>query len=135
MVRRFDLAIACSLKISTPLPPVACTLSKVVDPGPAPPGTVAFFMRRLHILGKQRVLWVIAYRHPVVWFVAVVSGRRLGRIVYRLSAMNAHRMSRLVSLVALDPQPLPCRAPSGIAHSYLHNNSGPTLEPAVSSFI
>lgn len=71
----------------------------------------------------------------VVWFVTVVSGRRLDRIVNRLSAVNAHRMSRLVSLVALDPQPLPRRAPSGIAHGYLHNKSGPLKARGAMTYI
>lgn len=52
MVRRKDMENACSFEILRPSTPVACTLSKVVDPGPAPSGAVAFFMRRLHILGQ-----------------------------------------------------------------------------------
>lgn len=72
MVRRVGLAIACSFKISTPLPPVPCSLSKVIDPGPAPPGAVAFFVRRLHILGKQSVLGMCLDGDPVVWLIAVV---------------------------------------------------------------
>ena len=118
-----------------PSGPVPCPPSKIIYSCPAPPGPVTLFMRCLHVLWKQRILWVIADRHPVVWFVAVVSGRRLGRIVNRLSAVNAHRMSRLVSLVALDPQPLPCRAPSGIAHSYLHNKSGPLKARGAMTYI
>lgn len=69
MVRAVELANACSFKISTPLTPVACTLSKVVDPGPAPSGAVAFFMRRLNIFRKQRVLRVLLDGYPVVWFI------------------------------------------------------------------
>jgi hypothetical protein len=49
--------------------------------------------------------------------------------------VHTDRMSRLVSLVALDPQPLPCRAPSGIAHSYLHNKSGPLKARGVIAYI
>ena len=73
-------------------------------------------MRRLHVLRKQRVLRVSTDGYPVVGLVAVVSGRRIYCIVYRLATVDTDSVSFLIAPETLEPQPLPSRAPSRIAH-------------------
>ena len=71
----------------------------------------------------------------VVWFVTVVRRGWFGLIINRLTTVHTDCVLRLVSLEALHSHSFPRRAPSGIAHGYLHNKSGPLKARGVIAYI
>ena len=72
MVRRGLSPIALSAKIESPLTPITCPPSEVVDPRLVASCAIAFLVRRLNVLSKECILWMILNGDPVVGFVAVV---------------------------------------------------------------